>query len=156
MKVRVIAEDNNIISNMMMMMISGGFSYGGFSCSYILRSYFGCMPSSSPSPSSPSSSPPPPPPSSLWSVSPVALYPPFHQMTGMVKRIMPWEEIFQGQVERGPIDCLMCHWTWHWWWPDDIPCNPWLHNAYVGGWRGELEMYWESWARKSTAENKQL
>ena len=37
MKVRVIAEDNIIISNMMMMMISGGFS-----CSYILRSYFGC------------------------------------------------------------------------------------------------------------------
>ena len=28
------------ISNMMMMMISGGFSYGGFSYSYILRSYF--------------------------------------------------------------------------------------------------------------------
>ena len=34
-----------IISNMMMMMmISGVFSYGGFSYSYILRSYFGCMP----------------------------------------------------------------------------------------------------------------
>ena len=28
------------------MMISGVFSYGGFSYSYILRSYFGCMPSS--------------------------------------------------------------------------------------------------------------
>ena len=34
MKVRVIAEDNIIISNMM---ISGEFSFGGFSCSYILR-----------------------------------------------------------------------------------------------------------------------
>ena len=47
MKVRVIAEDNIIIiiPNMMMMMISGGFSYGGLSYSYILRSYFGCMPS---------------------------------------------------------------------------------------------------------------
>ena len=33
-----------IISNLAMMMISGGFSYGGFSYSYILRSYFGCMP----------------------------------------------------------------------------------------------------------------
>ena len=29
---------------MMMMMISGGFSYRGFSCSYILCSYFGCVP----------------------------------------------------------------------------------------------------------------
>ena len=45
MKVRVIAEDNMIFSNMMMMTISGGFGYGGFSCSYILRSYFGCVPS---------------------------------------------------------------------------------------------------------------
>ena len=30
-----------IIISSMMMMISGGFSYGGFSYSYILRSYFG-------------------------------------------------------------------------------------------------------------------
>ena len=43
MKVRVIDENNIIISNMMMM-ISGGFSFVGFSKSYILRSYFGCMP----------------------------------------------------------------------------------------------------------------
>ena len=41
-----------IISNLAMMMISGGFSYGGFSYSYVLRSYFGCMPSSSSSSSS--------------------------------------------------------------------------------------------------------
>ena len=33
-----------IIISSMMMMISGGFSYGGFSYSYILCSYFGCMP----------------------------------------------------------------------------------------------------------------
>ena len=45
-----------IISNLAMMMISGGFSYGGFSYSYILRSYFGCMPWSWSSRSSSSSS----------------------------------------------------------------------------------------------------
>ena len=41
-----------------MMMISRGFSYGGFSYSYILRSYFGCMPSSSSSSSASASDTP--------------------------------------------------------------------------------------------------
>ena len=43
MKVRVIAEDNIIISDIMMMMMitSGGFTCGGFSYSYILRTIFG-------------------------------------------------------------------------------------------------------------------
>ena len=58
MKVRVIAEDNIIICNMTMMMIF--FSSGWFSYSYILHSYFGCMPSSSSPSSSPSSSSSPP------------------------------------------------------------------------------------------------
>ena len=38
MKARVIAEDNITMSNMMMTIT------GGFSCSYILCSYFGCVP----------------------------------------------------------------------------------------------------------------
>ena len=53
MKVKFIAENKIIIFNRMMMMISRWFSYGGFSCSYILWSYFSCMPSSSSSWESP-------------------------------------------------------------------------------------------------------
>ena len=48
-KITIISSNSStfiiiIISKLAMMMISGGFSYGGFSYSYILRSYFGCMP----------------------------------------------------------------------------------------------------------------